>query len=56
MILEHYIITLDFIEQHCNEVIGEWDGDSGGLEEERADIAKECLEHVESIKELIKDL
>lgn len=53
MDLSHYILTLDWIKSHCNEVIGEWDGNESGKEEERADAAKEVLEHVAKIEEIL---
>jgi hypothetical protein len=49
-----YILTLDFIKQHCENVQGEWDGDNPGLAEERAQTATEILEKVKEIEELMQ--
>ena len=56
MLLDKYILTLDFIKEHCNEVMGQWDGDKPGLDEERADMAREVLDYVQKIEEILKDL
>ena len=50
------IWTLDYIKQEMDEVAGQWNGDESGKQEEDAQIAKEVLEKVAEIEELLKQL
>lgn len=63
MILEHYILTLDWIKQHAGEIAGAWNGQDDTFEldgevypAEKADIAREALILVQRLEELLKAL
>jgi len=49
-------LTLDQIYEMCGEISGEWNGDESGTEEDRANIAIETMEHIELIKENLREL
>lgn len=50
------IWTLDFIKQEMDEIAGAWNGDESGKQEEDAETAKEVLEKVAEIEELLRSL
>lgn len=50
------IWTLDAIKQEMDEVAGLWNGDESGKLEEDAQTAKEVLDKVAEIEELLKSL
>jgi len=54
--MSNYILTLDFIKKHCEEVAGQWNGDESGKQEEDAETAIKVLEKVHEIEELIYDI
>lgn len=55
MMMSNYILTLDWIKDHCTEVAGEWDGKGPGKSEERADAAREVLELVSRIELILEN-
>ena len=50
------IWTLDAIKKEMDEVAGQWNGDEGGKLEEDAQVAKEALEKVEELENILKEL
>ena len=49
-------MTLDKLQEFFEEVAGNWNGDNPGLDEDRAHIALEALEHLKALKELTEQL
>ena len=56
IIITNMIWTLDFIKQEMDEIAGAWNGDDSGKLEEDAQTAKEVLEKVAEIEELLRSL
>jgi hypothetical protein len=54
--MSNYILTLDFIKKHCEEVAGQWNGDESGKQEEDAQTANEVLKKVQEIEELLHNI
>ena len=48
----NYILTLDFIKEHCEEVIKEWNSPESETAETKAQNAHDILDAVRKIEEL----
>ena len=49
-------LDLKSIKKYAEEVAGSWNGDEAGRGEERADCAKEIIENVDRLLELLEEL
>ena len=49
-------MNLEQIKKWAEEIAGEWNGDEGGSQEERAGQANDILEAVENLQELIEGM
>lgn len=48
--------SLIAIKKYAEEVAGSWNGDESGIAEDRAGMANDILETVESLERLLRDL
>lgn len=54
--MSDYEKVLKHIRLRCEEIMGEWNGDEAGEQEIRADGAKELLERLSEVDDLVKEL
>jgi hypothetical protein len=47
---------METLKKEMEEIVGKWNGDESGWEEDQAGIATEILEHIAAIESLIKEL
>lgn len=48
--------TLNQIVEFCKKIEGEWNGDDSGVMEDRANMARDIIDQINNIKELLKEL
>lgn len=50
------IYTLEYLKQEAEEIVGAWNGDNPGTQEDRAHVANQLLEKITEIEALISEL
>lgn len=54
--MSDYEKVLNYIRRRCEDIRGEWDGDSAGEQEDNASSASELLELLAEVDRLVKEL
>jgi hypothetical protein len=54
--MSDYEKVMEYLRTRCDEIMGEWDGDFPGQQEDNAHAARELLELLNNVDELVKEL
>jgi hypothetical protein len=54
--MSDYEKVMEYLRTRCDEIMGEWDGDFPGQQEDNAHNARELLELLNNVDELVKEL